>query len=113
LPVDHQPTQTNVPLAWLDGVEHFEPHAIALGALPHRLVLATDGVAGSLSLDAIADIARAQPPAEAAITLVLQARAAGSQDDATAIVFSSLIETEAREEQATTVVPLNSRGSAP
>src|SRR6185503_12693865 len=94
---DHHPTQTNMLLAWLDGVEQFEAHTLALDSLPHRLVLATDGVAGTLSVDDIAEIARTFPPSESAIALVMRARAAGSHDDATAIVISDQVETEARE----------------
>ena len=108
LPRDHHPTRTNVLLAWLDGVEHFESHATALGTLPHRLVLATDGVAGTLSVDAIAEITRSVPPSEAAMVLVIRARAAGSQDDATAIVISDHVEEEAREGSDVKVVRLNS-----
>ena len=108
LPRDHHPTRTNVLLAWLDGVEQFESHAIALGTLPHRLVLATDGVAGTLSVDTIAEITRSVPPSEAAMALVIRARAAGSQDDATAIVISDQVEVEAREGSDVKVVRLNS-----
>jgi protein phosphatase len=108
LPVDHHPVQTNVLLAWLDGAERFEAHAMALDALPHRLVLATDGVAGVLSLEAIADIVRSAPPSEAAMRLVMQARAAGSQDDATAIVLSDRIEQEVGEGSDVKLVRLNS-----
>jgi serine/threonine protein phosphatase PrpC len=108
LPRDHHPTQTNMLLAWLDGIEHFESHSLSLGALPYRLVLATDGVAGTLTVQQIADITRASPPSEAAVALVMRARAAGSHDDATAIVMSDQIEIEAREGSDVKVVRLNS-----
>ena len=108
LPRDHHPTQTNMLLAWLDGTEQFEAHALALDSLPHRLVLATDGVAGTLSVDDIAEIARTVPPSEAAIALVMRARAAGSHDDATAIVISDQVELEAREGASVKPVRLNS-----
>jgi serine/threonine protein phosphatase PrpC len=107
LPRDHHPAQTNVLLAWLDGVEQFNAHTISLDTLPHRLVLATDGVAGVLSVDDIADITRSLPPSEAAIALVIRARAAGSHDDATAIVFSNQVEAEVRDSDMK-VVRLNS-----
>jgi serine/threonine protein phosphatase PrpC len=97
LPVDHHPQQTNMLLAWLDGVEHFESHAVALEAMPHRLCLATDGVAGTLSVEEIATILRETPVHQAAVALVTRARAAGSHDDATAIVISDRIADEARE----------------
>jgi serine/threonine protein phosphatase PrpC len=93
-PVDHLPHQTNVLLAWLDGVETFDAHVKALPALPHRLCLMTDGVAGTLSYERIAELVRSVPPSEAARTLVLEARAAGSRDDATALVITDQIETE-------------------
>jgi serine/threonine protein phosphatase PrpC len=83
-PVDHLPSQTNVLLSWLDGVEEFEPHTVALPSLPYRLCLVTDGVAGTLSYETIADLVRSVQPAEAARLLVRQARAGGSRDDATA-----------------------------
>ncbi|HLF78583.1 MAG TPA: protein phosphatase 2C domain-containing protein, partial [Dehalococcoidia bacterium] len=83
-PVDHLPKQTNVLLAWLDGVETFDANVIALEALPYRLCLMTDGVAGTLSYETIADLVRSVEPAEAARLLVREARAAGSKDDATA-----------------------------
>jgi serine/threonine protein phosphatase PrpC len=93
-PVDHLPSQTNVLLAWLDGVESFDPHVRPLSVLPHRLCLMTDGVAGTLSYERIADLVRSVEPSEAARTLVLEARAAGSRDDATALVISDRIEDE-------------------
>jgi serine/threonine protein phosphatase PrpC len=103
LPVDHHPQQTNMLLAWLDGVERFDSHALALDALPYRLCLATDGVAGTLSTDEIADILRASPPSQAAVNLVTRARAAGSHDDATAVVIGSNIEAEAQEDTQKTM----------
>jgi serine/threonine protein phosphatase PrpC len=93
-PVDHLPKQTNVLLAWLDGVESFDAHVIKLESLPYRLCLMTDGVAGSLSYETIADLVRSVEPSEAARLLVKEARAAGSKDDATALVFSNRIEDE-------------------
>jgi serine/threonine protein phosphatase PrpC len=91
-PVDHLPSQPNVLLSWLDGVEEFEPHVVALPALPYRLCLVTDGVAGTLSYETIADLVRSVKPAEAARLLVREARANGSRDDATALVVSDRIE---------------------
>jgi serine/threonine protein phosphatase PrpC len=108
LPRDHHPSRTNMLLAWLDGVAQFDSHVLTLDALPHRLVLATDGVAGTLREDAIAEIVRSLPPSEAAMTLVMRARAAGSSDDATAIVIGDGVAAEAPPGAAMTL--LNSLG---
>jgi serine/threonine protein phosphatase PrpC len=93
-PVDHLPSQTNVLLAWLDGVETFDAHVVSLAALPYRLCLVTDGVAGTLSYEKIGELVRSVEPSQAARLLVQEARAAGSRDDATALVFSDRIEAE-------------------
>jgi len=95
-PADHLPSQTNVLLSWLDGVEEFEPHTLALQSLPYRLCLVTDGVAGTLSYETIADLVRSVRPAEAARLLVREARAGGSRDDATALVISNSVEEDLR-----------------
>jgi serine/threonine protein phosphatase PrpC len=107
-PVDHLPTQTNVLLAWLDGVEEFEAHIVALPSLPHRLCLMTDGVAGTLSYERIAELVRSVEPSEAARLLVTEARAAGSKDDATALVITDHIEDELHAGWARPVQRLNS-----
>lgn len=106
--VDHLPTQTNVLLAWLDGVESFDPDIVAVPTLPHRLCLMTDGVAGSLSYERIAELVRSVPASEAARLLVTEARAAGSKDDATALVITDHIEDELHSGWLRPVQRLNS-----
>jgi protein phosphatase len=86
--LDHVPTQPNMLLAWIDGKLAIEPHLISLAPLPYRLVLATDGVTGTLDNDTIADIVRGADVKDAATALVRAARAKGAVDDATAIVVA-------------------------
>jgi serine/threonine protein phosphatase PrpC len=93
---DHVPARPNVLLAWIDGQATFEPHIARLEPLPATLCLVTDGVTGTLGYDEIAAIVRSAPPSDAAVALTRAARAAGSSDDATAVVFSNRIEDERR-----------------
>ncbi len=87
--LDHVPSRPNILTAWIDGEAAFEPHRGTPARDSYALCLVTDGVSGSLRNEQIADIVRSTPLEDAAALLVKAARAAGSHDDATALVLGA------------------------